>query len=133
NNNTQEFTFEIKDTGIGISPEQIDKIFNAFEQAAESTQRLFGGTGLGLGIVKSLVEIQGGTILVQTEKDKGSCFTVKIPYEKSTHVVSENNEKNKLQASSFNGKILIVDDDEFIVQLFSVIAEKHHLKYIAFS
>lgn len=133
NNNTQEFTFEIKDTGIGISPEQIDKIFNAFEQAAESTQRLFGGTGLGLGIVKSLVEIQGGTISVQSEKDKGSCFTIKIPYEKSTHVVNENDEKNNLQTSSIDGKILIVDDDEFIVQLFSVIAEKHHLKYIAFS
>ncbi|MBX3165309.1 MAG: response regulator [Bacteroidetes bacterium] len=133
NTHTNEFTFEIKDTGIGISPEQINKIFNAFEQAADSTQRLFGGTGLGLGIVKSLVEIQGGTISVQSEKDKGSCFTVKIPYEKSTKVENMNDEKNLSQVSSFKGKILIVDDDEFIVQLFSVIAEKHKLQYISFS
>lgn len=133
NNNTNEFTFEIKDTGIGISPEQINKIFNAFEQAADSTQRLFGGTGLGLGIVKSLVEIQGGTISVQSEKDKGSCFTVKIPYEKSTKVENMNDEKNLSQVSSFKGKILIVDDDAFIVQLFSVIAEKHKLQYVSFS
>ncbi len=67
--------FEITDTGIGISAEKIEMIFEAFSQADESTSRVFGGTGLGLSITKKLIELMEGKISVTSEIGKGSIFT----------------------------------------------------------
>jgi len=73
--------FIISDTGIGISPEKQRSIFDRFQQAQTETTRRYGGTGLGLSIVKQLVEIQNGTIAVESEPGKGSVFTVVLPYQ----------------------------------------------------
>ncbi len=70
----------VSDTGIGIDPDRMEKIFESFEQAYSDTSRKFGGTGLGLSISKKLVELHGGTIWVETEKGKGSQFHFIIPY-----------------------------------------------------
>jgi len=75
--------FSISDTGIGISPQDLDKIFENFQQASITTSRLYGGTGLGLAIVKQLVESQGGSISVESEIDKGSTFTFVLEFKKS--------------------------------------------------
>lgn len=72
--------FRVRDTGIGISPEQLANIFNPFEQGDNSTTRRFGGTGLGLAITDHLVRLMGGTISVDSTPDAGSCFTVRLPY-----------------------------------------------------
>lgn len=72
--------FEVKDTGIGIHQEKIDKIFERFGQATADTTRKFGGTGLGLTITKQLVELQQGVITVSSEVGKGTTFRVEIPY-----------------------------------------------------
>ena len=72
-------SISITDTGIGIPEEKMDVIFNSFEQADGSTQREFGGTGLGLSVTKQLVELHGGTIEVSSEKGKGSIFTFSLP------------------------------------------------------
>ncbi len=69
----------VKDTGIGIRPENISQIFEAFEQADGSISRNYGGTGLGLNITKSLVELHGGKIRVESEFGKGSDFIITIP------------------------------------------------------
>ena len=75
-----ELCFEVADSGIGISPEQMDKIFQMFEQAENGANRKYGGTGLGLTITKHMVELMGGAIAVKSELGKGArfIFTVKL-------------------------------------------------------
>ncbi|MCU0649565.1 MAG: ATP-binding protein, partial [Gemmatimonadaceae bacterium] len=67
---------DVADTGIGIAPEQLDRIFSPFEQAEASTARRFGGTGLGLAIVRKLVRMMGGDVIVTSTIGVGSVFRV---------------------------------------------------------
>jgi CheY-like chemotaxis protein len=68
------------DTGIGIAPENMDKLFQSFVQIDSSLSRQYAGTGLGLSLVKRIVEMHGGTVSVQSEVNRGSCFTVSLPF-----------------------------------------------------
>ncbi len=72
--------FRVKDTGIGIDQEHQDKIFSAFTQVEGDTTRRYGGSGLGLTIVKKLVDLQNGSIILESEPGKGSCFTVELHF-----------------------------------------------------
>jgi CheY-like chemotaxis protein len=73
-NGVFELQIEVSDTGIGITDEQQERLFNSFEQAESSTQRKYGGTGLGLAISKRIIEMMGGRIWVTSQLDKGSTF-----------------------------------------------------------
>jgi PAS domain S-box-containing protein len=77
---TASIEFVVEDSGIGISPEKIDKIFDSFTQAGSDISRKFGGSGLGLAITKQLIELQGGTISVSSTLGKGTSFSFIIPY-----------------------------------------------------
>ena len=70
---------EITDTGIGLLPEEIDKIFHPFTQADHSITRKYGGSGLGLAISKNIIKLHHGKITVKSEKGKGSTFTIILP------------------------------------------------------
>ncbi|HEY6913302.1 MAG TPA: ATP-binding protein, partial [Paludibacter sp.] len=117
--------FIVSDTGIGISEENINHIFDEFRQADGSTSRRFGGTGLGLAIAKKYANLLGGNISVESVVDKGSVFTLTLPVkyvgennteeiasisEKSLKFSKPNYERPKKQ--NLNKTILIVEDSE---------------------
>ena len=79
------FTCQVHDTGIGISAERLDTMFDAFQQADNSISRRYGGTGLGLPIARTLAECMGGTLTARSELGRGSCFTLEIPLPFSAH------------------------------------------------
>ncbi len=100
---TDRFRFIVRDTGIGIAPEQKGKLFQSFSQADTSTTRKFGGTGLGLAISKQLVEMMGGTIHVESEYGAGSSFIFEI-------TLKENQKKVRNLKKFTDKRVLIVDD-----------------------
>lgn len=77
--NKQHIRLEVRDTGIGIAPEQLQQVFSEFWQADASTTRQFGGTGLGATIAQDLCRLMGGAISVESEQGQGSCFCVRLP------------------------------------------------------
>jgi len=126
--------FDIKDNGIGISPEQKGRIFNSFEQAEYNTTRKFGGTGLGLSISKSIVEMMGGSIWVESELGKGSVFSfiVKIAClnEQQNLIVQGNieNEEDLILSTDLTGKhILLAEDVEINREIVMTLLEPTHL------
>ena len=109
--------FRIKDTGIGIATEKLAMIFESFSQASEDVTRKFGGTGLGLTITKQLVELQGGTIRVESEEGIGTSVTFEIPYEVIEEPLLEPIPDDVIEPSfssiAFPGKrVLVVEDNE---------------------
>jgi signal transduction histidine kinase/DNA-binding response OmpR family regulator/HAMP domain-containing protein len=76
--------FQVRDTGIGMTPDQMSRLFTAFAQADASTTKRYGGTGLGLAITKHFVEILGGLVTVASEPGLGSTFTIKLPDRRPT-------------------------------------------------
>jgi signal transduction histidine kinase len=72
-------TISIADTGIGMTPEQMNKLFQEFSQASSTTASKYGGTGLGLAISKRFCQMMGGDITVESEPGRGSTFTIRVP------------------------------------------------------
>lgn len=105
------YKFSVKDTGIGIETNQIEQIFEPFKQADSSITRRYGGTGLGLGICKKLIENMGGRIAVESIPKKGSTFSCILPIKKNIKIPSQNIFKPNYE--KLNGcRILVAEDVE---------------------
>jgi len=102
---------EVNDAGIGMTQEQQDRMFYAFEQADSSTTRKFGGTGLGLSIVKNLVELMDGDINVTSELNVGSTFLVKIYAPAKPKIISDHIKKEKSIKKKLNLHLLVAEDN----------------------
>ena len=103
--------FMVIDEGIGMSQEKLDKIFNPFEQADTSITRSFGGTGLGLSISKSIVELMGGKINVESKLGQGSCFWFDVTFDYGVLDTTDNSKSALLEEGSLSQyRALIVDD-----------------------
>jgi PAS domain S-box-containing protein len=102
--------FAVNDTGIGISENKMESIFENFQQASSGTSRLYGGTGLGLAIVKQLVESQGGTIRVKSKINEFSRFSFTLPFLKTKADAALENEIVELNNEMKGIRVLVVED-----------------------
>ena len=122
----------VKDTGIGMTSEQTEKLFSNFTQADASTTRKYGGTGLGLSISKQLAELMGGDISVSSIEGQGSTFTVRLPISAQDSEIQPREQKKTVDSPSLvsgsGKKVLIIDDDSDVRDIMS-----EHLKRQGFS
>jgi CheY-like chemotaxis protein/two-component sensor histidine kinase len=113
-------TISVSDTGIGIDPEILPKLFSSFEQGDNSITRRFGGTGLGLSICKNITELLKGTITVESEIGKGTTFTVSIPITWGREIALI-----KPGTLADNISVLVVDDENSITEYFRELIESY--------
>ena len=118
--------FSVRDTGIGISAEQKERLFEAFTQGDASTSRKYGGTGLGLAICKRMVELMGGNISVESEIGKGSTFSFRVNFAIAERIPVEQNqgETQKFIRIFAGKKILFVEDNLINLQMTKEILEQ---------
>ncbi|MFT5452126.1 MAG: signal transduction histidine kinase/CheY-like chemotaxis protein, partial [Enterobacterales bacterium] len=121
-------TFKVTDSGIGMSEEQLQRIFDPFSQADASTTKEYGGTGLGLSISRKLCELMGGTLTAESELKVGSTFIIRVPAE-TVMVLDKDQESISIidkKPSKVNSKhtILVIDDDENIRDIMTRVLTK---------
>jgi two-component system, chemotaxis family, CheB/CheR fusion protein len=111
---------EVSDSGIGIEPQDADRIFDAFEQGGRATTRQFGGLGLGLAIAKRLVEMHEGRISVYSEgRNRGAKFRVQLPL--SSAELAEDAQESAESAPGRSGRILLVEDNGDTAQMMKML------------
>lgn len=107
------YALTVEDTGIGMSPDFLDHIFDEFARESSTTVSRIQGTGLGMTIVKKLTELMGGTIKIESEKGKGTKITVFIPMKWCDDFKQEDPVENESTSTSLKGmRVLLVDDNE---------------------
>lgn len=128
-----DINYRIQDTGPGIPPEDIDKIFDEFEQSTNSDSGTHFGNGLGLSIVKTLIKAMSGQIEVKSMLEKGSVFTVTFSLPTSTSdQIALPAQPTLMPASSFKNTVWLIDDDTFILDLCHNILNKYCIDHQCF-
>ena len=106
------FTCTVRDSGIGISPDNLEQMFNAFQQADSSISRRYGGTGLGLPIARTLAERMGGTLRAQSVEGQGSVFTLEMPLALSRQTLPTPAPAARVPSGNGEGRnVLLVEDN----------------------
>ena len=118
--------FRVRDTGIGITPEQIERLFQPFVQADASTTRRYGGTGLGLAIAERFCRLMGGSIAVESVPGEGSTFTVTLPVRRIAVAPAEAGPA----AAPDGATVLVVDDDVMIRDAIARILRAEGLRVV---
>jgi signal transduction histidine kinase/ActR/RegA family two-component response regulator len=116
NGSIHNLRFSIIDTGIGMTPEQLNKVFESFSQASTEITRKYGGTGLGLTISKQLIELQGGTLTVESTYGTGTTFTFFIPYHHAEEQVADTSIQktvSEVREKVSKLKVIMAEDNEF--------------------
>ena len=122
-------SFIIRDTGLGMTPEQLSKLFQNFVQADASTTKRYGGTGLGLAITKRFCQALGGDVSVESEPGKGSTFTIMLPDRQSKAEPAEiANPPSVIPEPGDAPLVLIVDDDASARRLLAAVLRKEGLR-----
>ena len=121
----------VRDTGVGIAPENLDKIFKPFEQEDISTTRKYGGSGLGLAISSSIIELLGGEITLTSDLNEGSCFSFLISAKQSKDVkpIKSTSETSEISTKKIEAKVLIVEDNATNQMLLSLYLDNLDLDY----
>lgn len=128
-----DINFRVQDTGSGIPKKDIDKIFDEFEQSTSAGSGVHFGNGLGLSIVKNLVEVMNGDIKVKSIVGHGTTFTVSISLPTSpTTKIDTTSPVELVEPSSFNSTVWLIDDDRFILDLCHTILNKNGIKHVCF-
>ncbi len=109
--------FAVRDTGIGISPESLSRLFTPFEQADTSTTRKYGGTGLGLAISRRLAEMMGGELSASSELGHGSTFSLRLPLQKTESSDTLSKTVSETEHQHLHGLTILVAEDNEINQL----------------
>lgn len=121
----------ITDTGIGMEPKFLERIFQKFKQEDDSVSRKFGGTGLGMSICKELIELMGGSIEVYSQKGKGTSVQFKVPLAKGTPNDLPRKERKNIDLSVLKGKkILVADDNEMNRLVATTILESYEVQVV---
>ncbi len=123
-NNKSFVRFFVEDTGIGISLDKQEVIFDIFRQVEDTSTRRYGGAGIGLSVAKRLTELLGGRIWLESEEGKGSTFYFTIPYERRENPVSGLSAEKNLLEGMLDTRILIVEDDESSYYYLKTVLEK---------
>jgi len=115
------FTFRVSDTGIGMTTEQMGRLFQPFTQADASTTRKYGGTGLGLTISRRFCQMMGGDIIARSAPGAGSAFTIRIPAAPAdaAETVARALEPAAAQGGESGAKVLVIDDDASVRELLT--------------
>lgn len=118
-------SFTVEDTGVGMDMAYLSKVFEAFSQEDASITRKFGGSGLGLSIARSIIQIMGGTIQIESEKGKGTRVDIRVPMRISNEKTKQEIvEMTELQKSLKGLRILAVEDNELNRMVLQVILKK---------
>jgi signal transduction histidine kinase len=116
--------FAVSDTGIGVSKEIQSRLFQPFRQADDSTSRIYGGTGLGLTISQSLVNMMGGKIEIDSAQDQGSCFFFELIFEKAQIVQQASVDETGNQVNLDKVRVLLVEDNPINLKITSALLKK---------
>ncbi|MBR5768741.1 MAG: response regulator, partial [Clostridia bacterium] len=115
------YELRVKDTGIGMSEEFAEHVFEAFERERSSTVDEIQGTGLGMAITKSFVDLMGGTIDVNTKRGEGTEFVIKLTFDKGKEVAAE---KKEVAADFSGARLLLTDDNPINLEIAKMILTK---------
>lgn len=127
---TEELSFTVSDTGIGIKKEHLSNLFNEFEQGDSDIQSKFGGTGLGLHISKKIAEMMGGSVSIESTAGNGTTATLVLSLQKDKALTRQKPSAELVKVNLASKTILIADDDNYNRALLSAILRKNGAKIL---